>query len=155
LRYLILLESETVFLGVIKMKKITGFTLACAVLSFSAVASAETVYESTDDSGVVEFSGEPSADSVPVEVTPNVIDVTPPPASEVTAAPAAVTPPASTRQTVEIYHYSNGAEETVTEEEALRRERLLERNDAAVRRDEAARQDGARQGGEAVHHSVR
>jgi len=142
------------------MKRITGFTLGCAVLSFSAVAIAETVYESTDDSGAVEFSGEPSAGSVPVEVTPNVIDVTPPPASEMTAAPAAATPPASSSETVEIYHHSIGAEETVTEEEALRRERRLELNDAvrgdeAVRRDEALQRDGVRQGGEEVHRTVR
>jgi len=134
------------------MRSFSGFALMCAVLYFAVGASAETVYESTDDSGAVEFSDQPSAGAQSIDVVPNVVHVTPPPAGELTAAPSAITPPADNRETVDVYPHVIGADDAVTEEEALRRERNLELH-KAERRDEERLHNKAIRGGGAVHRA--
>jgi len=66
--------------------------------------SAQTVYESTNEQGVVEFSDQPSSGSSAVTVKPNVVETTPTPEIETYKRPekkqAAATPaPAPSSQT--------------------------------------------------------
>jgi len=149
------------------MKRMSGFVLICATQFIVTVSSAETVYENTDASGAVEFSDQPSAGSQAIEVTPNVVDVTPPPAIDMPAAPAVTPAPAGTSETIEVYRHVIGAEGAVTEEEAIRRQRLMEREEAErrnkvlhqtdedIRGDEGVHQSEAERGGEAVHYKAR
>jgi hypothetical protein len=138
------------------MKNIIGFALTCAALLFAAGTSAEKVYESTDESGDIDFSDQPSAGAEQIDVVPNVVHMpTPPPAGEITTAPVVKTIPDNDSQTVDIYHHHVAAEDAVTEDEALRRQRRHDLNEEtrddeevhhneAVHRDEAEHRSGGR-----------
>ena len=88
--------------------------------------SAQTVYQSTDEQGVVEFSDQPSSGSSEVTVNPNVVDIAPTPTSNTSQQPknkqTAATPapaPAEIEHTTVYTNNNNRA----------RRHAVRERND--------------------------
>jgi hypothetical protein len=87
--------------------------------------SAQTVYESTSEEGVTEFSDQPSSGASPVTVNPNVVNIAPAPEIETTqqptkqqAKPAPV--PQVETQTTTVIH--------TNDRDRLRRKRRAEQN---------------------------
>lgn len=88
------------------MKNITGSVFIITVLFFSGGISAENVYEKKNADGTVEFSDEDSPGAEQIDVEPNVIDVTLPPAETPLNQPAVVTqPPEHNEQQGGVYEY--------------------------------------------------
>lgn len=79
------------------MNSVNRMVLASTLLSVCFSVSAEKVYETVNDQGVVEFSDHPSAGSEQVDVKPNVVDTQDVPANSLsTTTPSSA--PAKPRQ---------------------------------------------------------
>lgn len=106
------------------MKNITGSVFIIIVLFFSGGISAENVYEKKNADGTVEFSDEDSPGAEQIDVEPNVIDVTLPPADTPLNQPGVVTqPPEYSEQQGGVYEYGVINNEGTNLRRDLRRER--------------------------------
>jgi len=64
------------------MSALHSIVLTCVVVLVPVASSAQTVYRSTDEQGVVEFSDQPNGGSSEVTVDPNVVKAAPVPEIE-------------------------------------------------------------------------
>jgi hypothetical protein len=114
------------------------------IVLFASIApltlSAQTVYESTSEEGVTEFSDQPSSGASPVTVNPNVVNIAPAPEIDTTQQPAkpqAAAKPAPGEvetQTTTVIH--------TNDRDRLRRKRRAEQNKPDVPRAQPAPQRG-------------
>lgn len=108
------------------MLSLRNILMVLALAGVSLTTGAQEVYKSVNADGVVEYSDTPTPDAQEVEVKPNVIEVTPAPATAPRREVSSVDPETPTepaQQTDEIYTEANrdrdaGAARRVIHEEA-------------------------------------